>query len=145
MTIPNRSASQMSGVLSLPKLKQAVADGTIDTVLVCMVDMQGRLVGKRFQAEFFVETAEDATHACNYLLANDIDMELVPGYPSASWEQGYGDYLLKPDLATMRLTPWLEGTAMVLCDVLDHHHDPVPHRSEEHTSELQSLMRIPYA
>src|SRR3546814_16588988 len=54
-------------------------------------------------------------------------MELVPGYPSASWEQGYGDYLLKPDLATMRLTPWLEGTAMVLCDVLDHHHDPVPH------------------
>src|SRR3546814_6397518 len=69
-----------------------------------------------------------STHACNYLLANDIDMELVPGYPSASWEQGYGDYLLKPDLATTRLTPWLEGT-----------------RSEEHTSELQSLMRISYA
>src|SRR3546814_20607065 len=67
------------------------------------------------------------SHACNYLLANDIDLELVPGYPSASWEQGYGDYLLKPDLATLRLTPWLEGTATVLCDVLDHHHDPVPH------------------
>src|SRR3546814_5031644 len=98
----------MSGHLSLAKLKQAVSDGSIDTVLVCIVDMQGRLIGKRFQAEFFVDTAEDATHACNYLLANDIDMELVPGYPSASWEQGYG-------------------------------------RSEEHTSELQSLMRISYA
>src|SRR3546814_17677642 len=71
----------------------------------------------------------------NYLLANDIDMELVPGYPSASWEQGYGDYLLKPDLATLRLTPWLEGTATVLCDVLDHHHDPVPHSPRAMSSE----------
>src|SRR3546814_10870333 len=112
----------MSGHLSLAKLKQAVSDGSIDTVLVCMVDMQGRLIGKRFQAEFFVDTAEDATHACNYLLANDIDMELVPGYPSASWEQGYGDYLLKPDLATLRLTPWREGTATVLCDEIGRAH-----------------------
>src|SRR3546814_9226203 len=108
----------MSGHLSLAKLKQAVSDGSIDTVLVCMVDMQGRLIGKHFQAEFFVDTAEDATHACNYLLDNDIDMELVPGYPSASWEQGYGDDLLKPDIATLRLTTWLEVTATVPCAVM---------------------------
>ncbi|MEO3430423.1 glutamine synthetase family protein [Pelagibius sp. CAU 1746] len=118
----------MSGLLSLPKLKEAVADGSIDTVLVCMVDMQGRLVGKRFQAEFFVDTAEDETHACNYLLADDIDMEPVPGYQAANWAQGYGDFALRPDLSTLRVLPWLEGTAMVLCDVLDHHrHEPVPH------------------
>jgi glutamine synthetase len=118
----------MSGVLSLPQLKEAVADGSIDTVLVCMVDMQGRLVGKRFQAEFFVDTAEDETHACNYLLANDIDMTLVPGYPAANWAQGYGDFVLKPDLATLRVTPWLDGTALVICDVLNHHdHSPVAH------------------
>ncbi len=118
----------MSGALTLAKLKQLVADGSIDTVLVCMVDMQGRLVGKRFQAEFFCDTAEDETHACNYLLANDIDMELVPGYQATSWSKGYGDFVLKPDLSTLKLLPWLEGTAMVICDVLDHHeHAPVPH------------------
>jgi glutamine synthetase len=118
----------MSVVLSLAKLKEAVAKGSIDTVLVCMVDMQGRLVGKRFQAEFFVDSAEDETHACNYLLANDIDMEPVPGYAAANWAQGYGDFVLKPDLSTIRVLPWLEGTAMVLCDVLDHHdHAPVAH------------------
>ncbi len=112
----------MPGNLTLAKLKEMVAKGAIDTVLVCMVDMQGRLVGKRFQAEFFLDSAQDETHACNYLLANDLDMEPVPGYEAANWAQGYGDFVLKPDLATLRLTPWLEGTALVLCDVLDHHH-----------------------
>jgi glutamine synthetase len=89
--------------------------------------MQGRLIGKRFQAEFFVGGAYEETHACNYLLANDIDMEPVPGYAAASWDKGYGDFVLKPDLSTLRKTPWLEGTALVLCDVLDHHHHDVPH------------------
>ncbi|WP_422367180.1 glutamine synthetase family protein [Pelagibius sp.] len=118
----------MPGKLTLAQLKEAVALGSIDTVLVCMVDMQGRLVGKRFQAEFFVDTAEDETHACNYLLANDIDMEPVPGYAAANWTQGYGDFVMKPDLSTLRVTPWLEGTALVLCDVLNHHgHTPVEH------------------
>ncbi len=92
-----------------------------------MVDMQGRLVGKRFQAEYFVDGAHDETHACDYLLANDIDMEPVPGYAAASWDKGYGDFVLKPDLATLRKLPWLEGTALVLADVLDHHHHDVPH------------------
>jgi glutamine synthetase len=89
--------------------------------------MQGRLIGKRFQGEYFVDGAHEETHACDYLLANDIDMEPVPGYAAASWNKGYGDFVLKPDMTTLRRTPWLEGTALVLADVLDHHHHPLPH------------------
>ena len=89
--------------------------------------MQGRLIGKRFQAEYFVDGAHEETHGCDYLLANDIDMEPVPGYAAASWDKGYGDFVLKPDLSTLRTLPWLEGTALVLADVLDHHHHDVPH------------------
>jgi len=117
----------MTAPLSFAELKRAVADGSIDTVLACMVDMQGRLIGKRFQAEFFLDSAHDETHGCNYLLADDIDMEPVPGYAAASWDKGYGDFALKPDLGTLRRIPWLEGTALVLCDVLDHHHKDLPH------------------
>src|SRR6476620_9205162 len=117
----------MAGNLRFDELKAAVKGGSIDTVLVAMVDMQGRLVGKRFQAEYFVDGAHEETHACDYLLANDIDMEPVPGYAAASWDKGYGDFVLKPDLATLRKLPWLEGTALVLADVLDHHHHDVPH------------------
>ena len=118
----------MSGNLTFEDLKTAVANGSIDTVLVVLVDMQGRLMGKRMQAEFFVDSAWEETHSCNYLLATDLEMETVPGYKSTSWEQGYGDYTMKPDLSTLRRLPWLEGTALVLCDVLDHHtHADVPH------------------
>jgi glutamine synthetase len=93
-----------------------------------MVDMQGRLIGKRFHAAFFAEGAYEETHGCNYLLGLDIEMEPVPGYKATSWEQGYGDFVLKPDLATLRRIPWLPGTALVICDVLDHHtHEDVPH------------------
>jgi glutamine synthetase len=113
---------------SLDALKADVAAGIIDTVLVAFPDMQGRLMGKRLQAEFFLETAHDETHGCDYLLADDIDMEPVPGYEAASWTKGYGDFALKPDLTTLMKSTWLEGTALVLCDVLDHHHHaPVPH------------------
>ena len=115
------------GNLTFEALKAAVAAGEIDTVLVCMVDMQGRLIGKRFHGQFFVESGHEETHACDYLLADDIDMEPVPGYKAASWEKGYGDFVLKPDLSSLRRLPWLEGTAMVLCDIEDHHHHPVPH------------------
>ena len=97
----------MAGNLGFDELKAAVAAGTIDTVLAAMVDMQGRLIGKRFQAEYFVDGAHEETHGCDYLLANDIDMEPVPGYAAASWEKGYGDFVLKPDLATLRRIPWL--------------------------------------
>ena len=117
----------MAGNLSFEELKAAVKSGAIDTVIVAMIDMQGRPVGKRFQAEFFVEGAHEETHGCDYLLANDIDMEPVPGYAAANWEKGYGDFVLKPDMSTLRRLPWLEGTAMVLADVLDHHHHDIPH------------------
>ena len=113
---------------TLDALKADVAAGTIDTVLVAFPDMQGRLMGKRLQAEFFLETAHDETHGCDYLLADDIDMEPVPGYAAANWAKGYGDFVLKPDLTTLMKSTWLDGTALVLCDVLDHHHhEPLPH------------------
>lgn len=112
----------------LGELKNDVAAGTIDTVLVAFPDMQGRLIGKRFQAEYFLESAIDETHGCDYLLANDIDMEPVPGYEAASWGKGYGDFVMKPDLATLMRTTWLDGTALVLADLVDHHHrQPIPH------------------
>ena len=118
----------MTGMLTLEELKQEVASGSIDTVLACLVDMQGRLMGKRFHAQFFIDNAWQETHSCNYLLATDMEMETVGGYKSTSWEAGYGDYVMKPDLSTLRRTPWLEGTALVICDVLDHHtQSDVPH------------------
>lgn len=111
----------MPGTLTFHTLKEAVARGEIDTVLVASVDMQGRLMGKRFHAAFFVESGYKETHCCNYLLAVDMEMNTVPGYKSAGWEQGYGDYVMKPDLATLRALPWLPGTALCLADLLDHH------------------------
>ena len=87
-----------------------------------------RLVGKRFLAKYFVESAYDETHGCNYLLAIDIDMEPVPGYKAANWEMGYGDFVVKPDLSTIRRIPWLEKTALVMCDIQDHKtHEDLPH------------------
>lgn len=118
----------MPGNLSLEDLKNAVTAGEIDTVLVAQIDMQGRLMGKRLQAEFFLESGYKETHSCNYLLATDLEMETVEGYKSTSWQTGYGDYTMTPDLSTLRRIPWLAGTALVLCDILDHTtHKPVPH------------------
>ena len=117
-----------TGMLNLTQLKAEVEAGRIDTVVVAMVDMQGRLIGKRFHAQFFVDGGYEETHTCNYLLADDIEMEPVPGYHATSWQMGYGDYVLKPDLSTLRVTPWMAGTALVICDVLNHHtHEDVPH------------------
>ncbi|MBP2548996.1 glutamine synthetase [Neorhizobium galegae] len=118
----------MTSPYTFDDLKIDVAAGRIDTVIAAQIDMQGRLMGKRFQAEYFVDSAWKETHSCNYLQATDIEMETISGYKATSWEQGYGDYIMKPDLATLRKLPWLEGTALVLCDVLDHHtHEEVPH------------------
>ncbi|AXI45632.1 glutamine synthetase [Sulfitobacter sp. SK012] len=117
----------MPGTMSFDDLKARVADGAIDTVLVCLVDMQGRLMGKRFHAQAFVDSGHEETHCCTYLLATDLEMATPDGYASTSWEQGYGDYIMKPDLSTLRPVPWLDGTAMVLCDMMDHHHNPIPH------------------
>ena len=114
--------------LGFEELKANVTAGEIDTVLVCLVDMQGRLMGKRFHAQNFIDHSYEETHCCNYLLATDLEMATPDGYASTSWESGYGDYVMKPDLSTIRLMPWLEGTAMVLCDILDHHtHEEVSH------------------
>ena len=111
----------MPGNLTLEKLRQAAETGEIDTVVMAQIDMQGRLMGKRFHVRHFLEHAVEETHSCNYLLTVDMEMEPVPGYKSASWATGYGDYVMKPDLATLRRTPWLDGTALVLCDLHEHH------------------------
>ena len=117
-----------AGMLTFEELKREIAAGTIDTVIAAMVDLQGRLVGKRFHAEYFADSGHEETHGCNYLLGVDIEMEPVPGYKATSWELGYGDFTLKPDMATLRRVPWLPGTALVICDVVDHHtHEDVPH------------------
>ncbi|AZB64308.1 glutamine synthetase [Cereibacter sphaeroides] len=106
--------------------KEAVESGGIDTVLVACVDMQGRLMGKRFHAQYFIDGGHHETHCCDYLLAIDMEMTTVPGYKNSGWEKGYGDYVMKPDMATLRALPWMPGTALVLCDLLDHHHNDVP-------------------
>ncbi|WTZ54529.1 glutamine synthetase family protein [Nocardia sp. NBC_01388] len=107
-----------AGMLSVADLVKQVEAGTIDTVLVAMTDMQGRLQGKRCSARYFVEEVLDqATEACDYLLAVDVEMTTVEGYAMSSWDTGYGDFVLRPDLGTLRLVPWLPGTALVLCDV----------------------------
>ena len=118
----------MPANLTFDQLREEVASGAIDTVLTCIVDMQGRLMGKRFHAAHFMEAAHEETHGCDYLIATDMEMVPVSGFAATSWEKGYGDYVHKPDLATLRRVPWLPGTAMVMCDVLDHHtHVDVPH------------------
>ncbi len=118
----------MTTPLTLDALRTQVAEGTTDTVLVCGVDMQGRLMGKRFHAANFLEHSHEETHCCTYLLATDLEMATPEGYRSASWSKGYGDYVLRPDLSTLRPVPWLEGTAMVLCDICEHDGEtPVAH------------------
>jgi glutamine synthetase len=117
----------MAGNLDLDTLRHDVAAGALDTVLVCMVDMQGRLIGKRVTGHFFLEQALEEVHACDYLLAADLEMEPVPGYQAASWDLGYGDFAIRPDLTTLRRIPWLEATALVLGDVVDHHGHELPH------------------
>ncbi len=108
----------MPGMLSLDELRSAVEAGSIDTVVVAITDMQGRLQGKRLHAQFFLdEVAAHGTEACNYLLAVDTDMNTVDGYAMSSWEDGYGDFVLAPDMATLRSLPWQPGTALVLADV----------------------------
>src|SRR5882724_6815084 len=103
----------MTAPLPVETLRDEVAAGTIDTVVVAIVDMQGRLQGKRIHAPHFLdEVLPHGTEGCNYLLAVDVDMNTVDGYAMSSWERGYGDFELIPDLDTLARTTWLEGTAM---------------------------------
>jgi glutamine synthetase len=114
-------------MLTFAELQELVATGEIDTVVVAFTDMQGRLLGKRLHGEFFVEEMEAGhpVEGCNYLLALEMEMDPVPGYEIASWEQGYGDFGMRPDMSTLRRIPWLEATALVLADVEWHDGSPV--------------------
>ena len=110
------------GMLTVEELADDVATGAVDTVLVVFPDLQGRLMGKRVTGHYWVEHMESGQvpiHACNYLLAVDAEMTVLPGYEYANWDQGYGDVALQPDLSTLRRIPWLEATALVMCDALD--------------------------
>ena len=107
-----------TGMLSVVELVERVEEGTLDTVLVAVTDMQGRLQGKRCSARYFVdEVLAHGAEACNYLLAVDVEMTPVQGYAMSSWDTGYGDFALRPDMSTARLVPWWPGTALVLCDI----------------------------
>lgn len=121
------------GLLERGELAQLAAAGEIDTVLAVFPDLYGRLMGKRFEAEYFVsQIVEAGTHACDYLLTVDMEMEPVPGYDFANWQKGYGDFHLAPDLGTLRRASWLDRTAVVLCDVkseVTHEFVPVAPRS----------------
>lgn len=113
-------------MLSVEQLRADVESGKIDTVVVGVTDMQGRLQGKRIHAPFFLaDTLAHGTEGCNYLLAVDIDMNTVQGYDVSSWETGYADMAMSVDLETLRYLPWHDGTAMVVADLLDHHKDPI--------------------
>ncbi|HEY5165655.1 MAG TPA: glutamine synthetase, partial [Acidimicrobiia bacterium] len=108
------------GRLDAATLERRIGDDEIDTVLVAFTDLHGRLVGKRVTGHFFSDQVlRDGIEVCNYLLAVDVDMTPLPGYQFANWDQGYGDVLCRPDLATLREVPWLEKTALVLCDLVD--------------------------
>jgi glutamine synthetase len=105
--------------MKLDELRERVETGEIDTVVLALTDMQGRLQGKRFTARHFLEeVVENGAEGCNYLLAVDVEMNTVEGYAMSSWERGYGDFSMRPDLSTLRLTPWLPGSAMCLADLV---------------------------
>jgi glutamine synthetase len=112
--------AQLRGMLTLAQLTERINAGDIDTVVLGFTDHYGRLMGKRFDAEFFLEQgATHGTHACNYLMTVDMEMTPVPGYTFANWERGYGDFHLVPDMNTLRVATWLDKTAIVICAVED--------------------------
>ncbi len=118
----------MQGRIDTDTLKRLVADDEIDTIIAAFPDMYGRLVGKRIVGRFFVdEVIAHGLHACDYLLACDMEMDPVPGYAFTSWAKGYGDFRLIPDFVTLRIASWLPKTALVLCDVYqEERHELVP-------------------
>ncbi|MEX2275136.1 MAG: glutamine synthetase family protein [Actinomycetota bacterium] len=111
----------MAGNLSAKQLEELTDAGEVDTVLCMFTDLQGRFMGKRILPHFFLDEVlgDEGLHACLYLLAVDMEMEPLPGFAYASWETGYGDFKMVPDMATLSLCPWIEKTVMVICDVAD--------------------------
>jgi glutamine synthetase len=112
---------QRQGMIDAADLERLAEAGEVDTVLCMFTDLQGRFMGKRVLPDFFLEEilGEEGLHACLYLLAIDMEMEPLPGYQYASWETGYGDFRMVPDMSTLRMCPWIERTAMVICDIAD--------------------------
>jgi glutamine synthetase len=111
----------MTKLMNLATLKTRIKKGEIDTVILAFPDVFGRLVGKRLTGQFFLEQAgTHGTHACNYLLTVDIDMEPMSGFNLANWEKGFGDFEMRPDFSTLRELPWQPGAALVLCDFRHH-------------------------
>jgi len=115
----------LQGKIDVKQLEELAHAGEIDTVLCMFTDLQGRFMGKRVLPHFFLEDAlgEEGLHACLYLLAIDMEMEPLPGYQYASWETGYGDFRMVPDLSTLRICPWIDKTAMVICDIYEEESD----------------------
>src|SRR5258707_12354707 len=112
--------------MSLQALKSKIKTGEIDTVVVAFPDVFGRLVGKRFTGQFFLQNVLDhGTHACSYLLTVNIEMEPMDGFKLANWEKGFGDFEMRPDLSTLRVLPWQPATALVICDLRDAGSRPV--------------------
>ena len=107
----------MPGRLDAKTLARLVRKDEIDTVLMVFPDGYGRLLGKRVVGRYFAEEAVEGVHACIYLFTVDMEMEPLPGFKLTSWERGYGDMKMVPDLATLRVIPWLPKTALVFCDV----------------------------
>ena len=137
--------------LELDKLKALIQDGSVDTVLVAFPDLQGRLVGKRVVGQYFLDVvAEGSVEACNYLLAVDVEMNPLPGFRTFNWDQGYGDFSAVPDLSTLRLVPWIDRTALVLCDLVEEGgRGPIDvsprrilQRQEERAAELGFTVKI---
>jgi glutamine synthetase len=112
--------ANIRGMLSLPELASMVKEGKIETIIIAFTDLYGKLLGKRCDADYFInENARHDAHACNYLLSVDMEMNPVPGYAFSNWEKGYGDFHLVPDFSTLRIASWLDRTALVLSDLYD--------------------------
>ncbi len=136
------------GMLSVEQLKEKIATEEIETVIVAFTDHYGRLMGKRFDADFFIDSAlTEGTHCCDYLLTTDMEMEPVQGYDFSNWKLGYGDFHLVPDLSSLRIASWLEKTAMVCCQVHDNkNHSPLSIAPRTLlTRQLAQLSRQGYA
>jgi glutamine synthetase len=111
--------------MNCDEIRRRIATDGVDTIIVCIPDMQGRLVGKRETAEFFLSALESGTHVCGYLFTVDVDGTPIPGFASASWERGYGDYTVTPDFLTWKKVPWLPTSSIVIGDCFDHERSPV--------------------
>src|SRR3954466_14893128 len=117
---------ELPPALTLDQLRTAIQAKTVDTIVLALTDMQGRLQGKRLTASHFLDTVlEHGSEACNYLLAVDVEMNTVAGYEMSSWERGYGDFEMVPDLSTLRRIPWYEKTALCLADLRWGSEEPV--------------------